>query len=264
MDWGLLQGLGQGLQTVGTSMREEDEEKRRAELADTLERDREKRAEARLNARPDPDRTSFATGEHGETWKIIRNSAGTELERVLADKSEIEKLKRDTEKETLTIESLRSQIEASKATTEGKKRDNEWAVQDRGLLSEEERRRAALVDADLSPSANTKYTTDGSIQRAVLTGSKRDEEEADNTTMADYAESYLDNNPSVAARFIDTKDLTQNEAKSAVMHVLKAFSQRGVKPAQSDFDRALEAYVNWKKGNKKDDKSGIKVSLSGK
>lgn len=265
MDWGLLQGLGQGLQQLGGWKMEQDAEKRRSLLAEKLQKEREERAEGLRLSRPDPDRTTYEKGEGGVTWRVVRNADGTELDRVLASQTEIDRIKKDTEKEDLTIESLRSQIDASKATTEAKRKDTVWAEEDRALLTPEQRRQAALVDSKLAPSADTKYSTDGSIQRTLLSGSaKSGGDDEDAPTMADYADDYLDQNPGVAAKYIDTKLLTENQAKDAVIQVLREFAKRGVKPTQTDFDNALQAYAKRVPKDSTEKKpGGIKMTLSG-
>lgn len=263
MDWGLLQGLGQGMQQLGNMKMEQDAEKRRAQLAEKLQADREERAEQRMRTRPDPSQTTYEEGEGGVTWKVIRSGTGAELERVLAPKTDIDKIKRDTDKEKLSIDALTAQIESHRINTDAKKKEVAWEEEDRALMSPAERAAAMKVKGGLLPSADTRYSTDGSLQRAVLTESgkaSRDDDEAESATIADYADDYLEQNPGVAAKYIDTKVLTENQAKDAVIQVLREFSRRGVKPTQSDFRSALDAYAK-NLPKKKEETTGIKMRL---
>lgn len=242
MDWGLLQGLGAGLQKLGGMKLEEDAEVRRTQLAEKLQKEREERAKLAF----DPQQTTLEQGEGGAWFQVKRNKNGDVMGRDLAPKNEIDKIEREAKKEGLSIESLQAQILASKTATEVNKKELEWGEQDRGLLTPAERAAAMKVKGGLLPSADTKYSTDASIQRTFLTESgkaSRADDDVDNTTIADYADAYLDENPGVAASFIDTKILTENQAKDAVIQVLREFSKRGVKPTQADFNAALNSYA---------------------
>lgn len=256
MDWGLLQGLGQGLSIFGNMKMEQDAEKRRTMLAQQVEKDRE----ARASQMYDPSQDSVEQGSEGVWFKVRRNKNGDVIDRVLAPKNVIEQMQAESKERGLKSRLLEAQTSNAEYTGQRSKVEDEQEDADRNLLTPEERRQEARIKAGLDTSAGQKLTSDTSL-RTALTRVSGKEQEKDSATIADYADDYLKNNPAVAARFIDTKELTQNEAKAAVINVLRAFTQRGVKPAQSDFDRALQAYVNWKKGNQKSGSSGISVSL---
>lgn len=263
MDWGILQGLGQGLQTIGKMKMEEDEETRRQKLAEKLQDDRLNKEEARRNARPDPARTTYEEGEGGVTWKVIRNSSGTELERVLASKTDIDRIKKDTEKENLTIESLRSQIDANKTTTEAKRKDMTWAEEDYGLLSPEEKHRAARIKAGLDVSAGQQLTSDTSIQNALTRSDGKDSE--DEPTLTEYAKSYIENNPAITAEFVESKKLTATQVLASVQRVLQEFAKRGVKPTPEQVRHAIQLEAEREARKRKAAGSGgIKTSLLGK
>lgn len=235
MDWGLLQGLGQGLQQLGGMKMEQDAEKRRAQMAEKLQADREERQEQRMRTRPDPSQTTYEEGEGGVTWKIIRSATGNELERVLAPKTDIEKIKRDTAKEKLSMDALTAQIDASKATTEGKKLEMEWGKEDRSLLTPEQRKAQALIDAKLAPSADTKYSTDGSLQRAIISKANSDNAEA-SATPTEYAKAFVDDSPEVKAQWVDSGKMTETQLTAAVKAAFIRFAQVGKTPSVDDIN----------------------------
>ena len=262
MDWGLLQGLGQGLQQLGGMKMEEDAEKRRAMLAEKLRDDREKKEQLKY----DPQQDEVKTGDNGVLFKVKHSKDGTEIGREPLDPLKAAEIKRNIEKENVSIESLRSGIDTNKITADAKRKEMAWEEEDRSLLTPEQRKAQALIDAKLAPSADTKYSTDGSIQRAVLAESgraSRADDEVDNATIADYAEDYLDQNPGIAAKYVDTKVLTENQAKDAVIQVLREFSKRGVKPTQADFTAALESYARNVPKKSADKTDGIKMRITG-
>lgn len=105
MDWGLLQGLGEGLTSVGKTL-----------LARQLEIEREKRAEereiAREERRAQREATTVAShkpeiDDQGNVWMRAYNAAGEPLDkRRPATQIEIEDFQRQRETARLTLEGL--------------------------------------------------------------------------------------------------------------------------------------------------------------
>lgn len=105
MDWGLLQGLGEGLTSVGKAL-----------LAEQLEKEREKRAEEREIAREKRQAERAATtvasykpeiDNQGIVWMRGYNAAGKPLDdRRLASVTEVEDFQRQRESNRLSLEKL--------------------------------------------------------------------------------------------------------------------------------------------------------------
>lgn len=105
MDWGLLQGIGEGLTSVGKAL-----------LAEQLEIEREKRAEERERAREqrraEREATTVASykpeiDNQGNVWMRAYNAAGEPLDkRRPASVTEIEDFQRQRETNRLSLEKL--------------------------------------------------------------------------------------------------------------------------------------------------------------
>lgn len=96
LDWGVLSGLGSGLQQVGSqiskSALDEKLTKAREERASQLEINREARAEARKAS--EVAETKLETGTEGELWQQDYNYKGKPIgERKLADKTKIDAIR---------------------------------------------------------------------------------------------------------------------------------------------------------------------------
>ena len=266
MDWGALQGLGQGLQQLGSWKMEQDAEKRRTMMAEQLQKDREERAQLVY----DPSQDEVVTGDNGVLLKVKHSKSGKELERVPLPPNQVDQFNRDVKKENLTIDSLASQIEANKTNIEAKKKDIAWEEEDRGLLTPAERAASMRVKGGLVPSADTRYSTDGSLQRAVIssnTSSVKTEENKNDTTMTEYANNVIDQYPELEAKFVGTDGggLTKAELVASVASALRSFSARGYKPSYDDFVKALQAASEFNKNKKSPSKTsgGIKMNLTG-
>lgn len=106
MDWGILQGLGQGLQQIGAAKMEQSAEQKRAELADKLQQDREARDALKYDPKQDKP------VQEGANWFIQRYSAsGKPLDKVPLAENQRQELVNAQERDKITVESLRGKAE---------------------------------------------------------------------------------------------------------------------------------------------------------
>lgn len=255
MDWGLLQGLGQGLQQIGGWKMEQDAEKRRTMLAQKLEQDREERAKRAY----DPSQDSVEQGDEGLWFKVKRNKNGEVIDRSLAPKNVIDQMESETKKRGLQDRLLNAQVSnaeysGSRAKIEDSREDANY-----NLLTPEEKRQEARYKAGLDITPAQKLSSETSLQNTLTRSSGKSSSSANEPTLAEYADNVLEQKPALVAEYVDSSMLTKNEAKSAILNVLKAFNQRGVKPSDDNFRTALTAYVEWKKKNKGSDSGKIKL-----
>lgn len=120
MDWGLLSGIGSGLQNFGNEWSANKKEELRNKLAE----DREARAEQRQIAREERQAQRQANtvagyspeiDSDGVLWIQGRNAAGDARgEKRLATPSELQEYKLDQDKKKLTLEDLTSRAAVSK------------------------------------------------------------------------------------------------------------------------------------------------------
>ena len=133
MDWGLLQGLGEGLTYIG-----------KLKLAEQLEIEREKRADERDRAREERKAQTPASykpeiDNQGNVWMRAYNSAGEPLDkRRPASQIEIEDFQRQREAARLTLEKLvadttTAKFNADRLPTEAAQEDEEHNARMRRL-----------------------------------------------------------------------------------------------------------------------------------
>lgn len=105
MDWGLLQGLGEGLTFIGKSRLAEQLEIEREKRAKEREIERENRQAEREASTPASYKPEI--DDQGRTWMRAYNAAGEPLDkRRPASQIEIEDFNRQREKDRLTLEGL--------------------------------------------------------------------------------------------------------------------------------------------------------------
>lgn len=122
--WGVLSGLGKGLENFGNEMSEQARQKAKEELAQKLELEREERAEARQvareerqAARADATVTEYRPlrGSDGVTWMQGYNASGAPRgERRLANEQEIADFTRSQEENRIKLEDLVTRAEINK------------------------------------------------------------------------------------------------------------------------------------------------------
>lgn len=105
-DWGILQGLGQGLQNFGNTI----SANAKAELEEKLRQEREARAEERLEAREERALKRFGSREYemrnGALYEVDYNKGGEEMDNRLAPQNKIDAYNREKQKEEITLENL--------------------------------------------------------------------------------------------------------------------------------------------------------------
>lgn len=118
MDWGMMQGLGQGLMNFGNTITKQalDEKLRKAREA------REDQLEERRFARQQNsyDKTIYEEDGDGVLWEVKLNKGGNEQERKLAPKNKVDELvvkkeeaRLDNEYNALRIQDLRDKVAAA-------------------------------------------------------------------------------------------------------------------------------------------------------
>ncbi|MFA6935475.1 MAG: hypothetical protein WCR70_09405 [Sphaerochaetaceae bacterium] len=183
MDWGLLQGLGEGLTSVGKSL-----------LAKQLEIEREKRAEERERAREErrAEREASTVASYkpeidnqGNVWMRAYNSAGEPLDkRRPASVTEIEDFQRQRETNRLSLEKLVADTTTAKFNAD---RLPTKAAQDDEMFGVRKRQ----IEA----------STAASLALANQRNSGKDEEVK---TERDYIDYVLDKGKAIANQYIGT------------------------------------------------------------
>lgn len=107
MDWGVLSGLGEGLQAVGGAhMKATLDEKlaaARAAREEELTIAKEKRAAERARNTPDPKLTDFVQ-QDGVWYEVIKGGEGNELERRLAPENKVREFQQADEDRRRSLE----------------------------------------------------------------------------------------------------------------------------------------------------------------
>lgn len=253
MDWGILQGLGQGLSIIGGAEMEQDAETRRSLLAEKLQKDREERAnnraidaekreQTRLETTPDPSQTRWVERD-GVLFEQTRSKTGRVLEEKLANKLDMERINIEREEAKAGIQSRLSDAKYKDA-----------------LIHQAE---ANIEQTELENARLPTRYKEESEYNAARTEAERRQNTAEDATIADFAESYIEQNPGLLASYVDTEKLTKNQVKDAVIQVLREFSRRGQKPTEADFKNAVEAYYRASPKKNSSKSGGIKMSLTG-
>lgn len=268
MDWGILQGLGQGLQQVGSMKMEQVAEQKRAELAEKLQQERERRDQLKF----DPTQTTYkqvqVNGEPSPLWYEVRyNKAGEVIGQELASPDKVAEMEAESKQAGLKARLLEAQTSNAEYTGSRAQIEDAREDEEHNLLTPDERRRAAMYKAGLEVTPAQRLVSDTSIQNAVTreagrgsTGGGASEEAA---TMADFAKSYLEQSPGIEASYVDSKKLTKNQALDAIIQVLREYSKRGVKPDDAAFRTSLDAYAASAAKRAGTGSGGIKMSLTG-
>jgi len=256
MDWGILQGLGQGLQTVGAAMYEEDEEKRRAKMAQKLEEDREKRREAAELRKV--DKTEFremSVGGESILQKVFINSNGDVLRTEMPSATEIQDYNSGRKRLSLQDTLLEAQVGEyqRKAAREKTVDERDDAVFDAagGVAGEAQRKR---IQGGQETSAAQRLQSETSIQNALTRGagkgsggSSGDEEDID---FIDIADDFKKQDPST---YLDVGKIVGTTSDGATKAVIASLIQELTaqfpdrKLSAQDIVAAARAYKNrWK------------------
>lgn len=157
-DWGVLQGLGDAMQSFGGAMSKQalDEKLRKAREA------REDELEQRRNERQDAQyaRTEMVEGGDGSVWEVDYDKQNREITRRPAAPNKVREIKQSQQKENLTLESLLLEIE-------DRKRESRWEEEDRPLEREKMR---AEIEAQRALAGQRSLSGQAAMVRAQRTG----------------------------------------------------------------------------------------------
>lgn len=236
MDWGVLQGLGQGLQSIGKWKMEQDAEKRRTMMAEQLQRDREERAKLAYDSSQD----SMEKSPEGVWFTVKKNKGGEVMDRVLAPKNKIEEAE-DAEK-TRGLKARLLEAQVSNTEYSGKRAliEDTREDEDRNLLSPEDRRQVARYKGglDITPAqqlqANTSLQTAAAARKAP----------AGEQTLSEWATDTINNTPDLH-KFVDNGDLTQDQLNNAVAMAGASYARSGIgKPSLSNLRGYIQQMID--------------------
>lgn len=232
--WGLMIGLGQGLQSAGQMYMDvkKDEmlqkaEQRKEERAEQRKIAQEKREEVRLYTTPDPKQTRFIEKD-GALWEQNRSSTGNVLEEKLANKQDIDRINLEKRKEEASIQADLAMGDFRAAQMQQTLAENEFLPVKQQLEAERVAAQTGSYERANQPKPNTK-------------------------SIAQYTDAFLDENPGVVAKYTEGESapVTKSELKDVAMKVLKNFVGMGKKPTQKDLEFAMSDYVKRTGKNKK-------------
>lgn len=246
-DWGLLSGLGAGLQAFGNTWTEKSKD----ELRERLLQDREERAEQRAMAREERQAQRQANtvagyrpeiDSSGVLWIQGHNAAGDARgEKRLATPSEIDKYKMERDKERITLENLTNQaavnrFKAGRLETE--------AAQDDALFNA----RKGLLEAQASAARSRADYTDrrGSGGRTSL------EAETSPVETSDLVTALVDQEK----KLLEEAGLTIAEQNMLAKSVIKAAREQGKDPVDT-LRESIPHFVKARKGSGSKAKSGL-------
>lgn len=243
MDWGILQGLGQGMQIIGGNMMDISAEKRRAAMAEKLEQDRFNREQSKF----DPTQTKYKQidTDGGPLWyEVKHNKAGDVIDRQLAPKNVIDEMTAAQEERTLKGRLTKAQVANAEHASvrneiEAKREDEKY-----GYLTPEDRRTQARIDAGLEPNAGQKLTASTSLQNAVTRSSGA--KDTPEMSQAEVAKAVLNDSPQLESKWVDSELMTKNQLLVAIMEADSRWRAEGKSgpPPMSYFDGYIEQMIN--------------------
>lgn len=228
--WGIMAGLGKGLETAGEMW----SEKAKSEFAEKLAQAREERAEERQVKREERQAAraeSTVAGykplrdESGVTWMQGYNAAGAPKgERRLANQQEIEEFNRQSQADKLTLEKLTSQaaiedFKASRLEKEASMEDTISAARLRGIEAD--------IGATNALRDQRNRKDDGPDDEKVTLSAE------------DVADALLSDNKSLVEQY----GLTPSQANDLAMSAIRDGRASGQDP-KSLFRKALPKFVD--------------------
>jgi len=239
--YGLLIGLGEGLQGVSKSLMdmnktkfEEELVKKREERAQARKIEDENRAEIRLRTTPDPAATTFAEKD-GVLFEQIRSKAGDLLEERLANKMDIDRINLEKRK-------AEASIQADLAMG-----------QYRGLQIQQ----TALENQFLP----TKQAAElENIKARTAASNRSNRPNSSSQSLVKLRDALVAESPNVVARYAEGEDalISQNELKMIAQDVVKEFAGRGYGEVTSkDLEVAVVDFLRRMKRNKTAKGNGV-------
>lgn len=220
-NYGLLAGLGEGLQQFGGAVF-------KAKFLDKLREEESIRAEERAEARKARQVTEKKLDPTTGTIKHY-NSVGDVIKEVPATAAELDEVKRATRKEELGIEGL---VLRNKAAQD----ELDYAGTERKM--KEERHRAQMEQ----DAAQTDYYRAGSLAKRMAS---TDSEDSATRSPEALARELIKQSPELKAQYAGGKEpvMSAQEFEMVAREAIKAAAQRGIDP-RSFFAEHLRRYSN--------------------
>lgn len=247
-DWGLLSGLGAGLQAFGNTWTEKSKDALREQLLQERENRAEERAIAReeRQAKRQADTVAGYRPEidsSGVLWIQGHNSAGDARgEKRLATPSEIEKYKMERDKERITLENLTNQAAVNKFKAG---RLETEAAQDDALFNA----RKGLLEAQASAARSRADYTD---RRGSGSGRTSLESATTPVETSDLVTALVDQEK----KLLEEAGLSIAEQNMLAKSVIKAAREQGKDPVDT-LREAIPHFVKARKGSGSKTKSGL-------
>lgn len=249
--WGLLAGLGQGLQQAGQMW----DAQRKEKLAQELELAREKRAEQRQLAKEEREAKRLdetvasykpVVDDNGTVWMQGFNSAGAPRgERRAASQTEIEDFNRQRDKDRLSLDKLVAEADTAKFKAG---RLSTEAGQDDELFGLRKRQLEASISETQAQAAERRANA------ARRTSDKDTDKNEGPVPLSDLAESMV----SEYSDMFEQYGLSHSDSLEVARAAINTARREGKDPVDVA-RRALPAYDKWRQGRKK---SSTKVSIS--
>ena len=236
MDWGILAGLGSGLQAVGSGMLT-------SKLSEKLEQDRFNREQNKF----DPTQTKYKQidTDGGPLWYEVKyNKAGDVIDQQLAPKNVIDEMTAAQEERTLKGRLTKAQVENAEFKAVRDKTTADREDEKYRYLTPEDRRTQARIDAGLEPNAGQKLQADTSLKNAVVRGSR--DKDTPEMSQAEVAKGVLNDSPQLESKWVDSKLMTKNQLLAAIMEADSRWRAEGKSgpPPMSYFEGYIEQMVN--------------------
>lgn len=239
MDYGLMAGLGEGLQMIGGAVF-------KAKFLDKLKEQETVRAEQRLEQRNNAKVADTGIEQDGEGvfWKVRRNQNGDILSKDLAPKNDIDKINNENEKAKLTHKSLLANIGYKQKQIE--RNDENASLKNSLLQSQIERNNksgdAAMIRAN-KPS--------GSSSKAADPADFADSQLAEKLVKqyGPLVKEYTTDKKGPGGKITDPSAMTQEEVYNVASESIRAANEQGKDPAEV-FRRALALRADYLRKNR--------------
>lgn len=242
--WGLMMGLGEGLQSVGKMYMDvkkeellEKAEKRKEERAEQRQIAQEQRAQVRMETTPDPKQTRFIEKD-GALWEQSRSSTGNVLEEKLANKQDIDRINLEKRKEEASIQADLAMGDYRAAQ-----------MRQTGMETE-------FLPTKQALEADRIVAQTGSYERA----NQPKPPKSSTKTLPQERDELIAESPGVVARYAEGEDapLSKNEFKQVAQDVVEEFRSRGNSQVTAkDLEVAVQAYMKTMGKTKKAGKDGV-------
>jgi len=242
-NWGILKGLGEGMQQLGGSIF-------KAKVLDKLKEEEQVRAEDRQTRREEAKRASTVAQvryiERDGVWMEQKlNSNYNVIEETLAPKSEVDRLNRERQKDQVSLDNLVSQTELNKKKVANYDEDRAMGKEEHQLDLELKRSGIAenLAQADSARRRGTSDWVGGSGSSGGSAGT------TDDPTPGKLAQILVKENSALEKELTegDTPQMSKGEFRQIALSVIQNTSA-GHDP-RANFLKALRLYKSPAKAN---------------